>query len=222
LLRNPKSNAFNKTTVTLPKSSHAMDTAATEEAGSNFMNAFESLVATLMRHEGFWVHPSFRVELTREDKLEINRHSNARWEMDLICYKPAGNLIRAVECKSYLDSTGVKHADLAGGRYAERYKLFTEKGLWDVIKNRLIAQLERAGLCGPSPKIELCLATGKLACDDDRPKLKELAAQRGWTLLDDQWLLRSLEALASRGYEDEIATIVAKLLVRAKPAKAGQ
>jgi hypothetical protein len=182
------------------------------------MNAFETLVATLLRHEGFWVHPSFRVELTREDKLAINRHSNARWELDLLAYKPTGNIVRVVECKSYLDSVGVKHSDLAGGRYAERYKLFTEEGLWKVVRARLVTQLERSGMCAPSPHVELCLATGKVAREEDRSKLRELSTQQGWTLLDDEWLVRSVENLASRGYEDEVATIVAKLLVRAKAA----
>ena len=184
------------------------------------MNAFESLVATLLRNQGFWVYPSFRVELTREDKLAINRHSNARWEIDLIAYRPAGNLLRAVECKSYLDSIGVTYADLAGGRYATRYKLFTEQGLWTVVKARLVSQLEQAGMCNPSPKVELCLATGKVAREEDRPKLCQLAESGGWTLLDDEWLVRSVESLAARGYEEEVATIVAKLLVRSKTAKA--
>ncbi len=183
------------------------------------MNAFEALVATLLRNEGFWVYPSFRVELTREDKLAINRHSNARWEIDLIAYKPLGNLLRAVECKSYLDSVGVTYADLAGGRYAGRYKLFTEKGLWNIVKARMVTQLERTGMCMPSPSVELCLAMGKVAREEDRPKLRQLALQQGWTLPDDEWLVRSVESLASRGYEEEVATIVAKLLIRSRQGR---
>lgn len=184
------------------------------------MNAFESLVTTLLRNEGFWVYPNFRVDLTRDDKLAIGRHSNARWELDLIAYRPAGNLLRVVECKSYLDSVGVTYEALAGGRYSERYKLFTEPGLWAVVKARLVTQLESAGLCSPTPAVELCLATGKLAKEDDRPRLRTLASEQNWTLLDDNWLVKAVESLAERGYEEEVATIVAKLLLRRRRAAA--
>jgi hypothetical protein len=185
------------------------------------MDAFETLIATLLRHEGFWVHPSFRVELTREDKRAINRPSSPRWELDLLAYRPQGNIVRVVECKSYLDSTGVDFSDLTGGQYAGRFKLFTEEGLWKVVRARLVSQMEQLGMCLPSPRIELCLAAGKVASNEDRPRLRDLAAQQGWTFFDDEWLVRSVERLASRGYENDIATIVAKLLVRAKAGVAG-
>jgi hypothetical protein len=71
------------------------------------MDAFESLVSMLLRHDGFWTTPSFKVELTKEEKRRINRFSSPRLELDLIAYKGSTNEVLAIECKSYLDSTGV-------------------------------------------------------------------------------------------------------------------
>ncbi len=71
------------------------------------MDAFESLISMLLRHEGYWTTPSFKVELTPADKAKIGRESSPRWEIDLVAYKPSTDELLAVECKSLLDSTGV-------------------------------------------------------------------------------------------------------------------
>jgi len=66
------------------------------------MDAFESVIALLLRQEGYWVIPSFKVEITREEKRKIGRPSSPRWEIDLVAYQGATNEVLAVECKSYL------------------------------------------------------------------------------------------------------------------------
>jgi hypothetical protein len=50
------------------------------------MDAFESVIAMLLRREGYWIHPSFKVELTKEEKRQVGKHSTPRWEIDLIAY----------------------------------------------------------------------------------------------------------------------------------------
>lgn len=71
------------------------------------MDAFEAVVAMLLRREGYWVIPSFKVDLTKDEKRAIKRHSSPRWEIDLAAYKGATNELIAIECKSFLDSIGV-------------------------------------------------------------------------------------------------------------------
>jgi len=93
------------------------------------MHAFEELIAEILEANGYWVRHSFKVALTREDKLSIGRPSSPRWEIDILAYRAPENRVLAVECKSYLDSPGVDLTDLQGGRYAARYKLFTEPQL---------------------------------------------------------------------------------------------
>ena len=48
------------------------------------MDAFEQLVCQILSIKGFWVRPSFKVELTKEEKLAIGRHSVPRWELDIV------------------------------------------------------------------------------------------------------------------------------------------
>lgn len=71
------------------------------------MDAFESLVSMLLRHQGYWTTPSFKVELTKDEKVQIGRPSSPRWELDLIAYEASKNEVGAIECKSLLDSRGV-------------------------------------------------------------------------------------------------------------------
>ena len=74
------------------------------------MDAFEQLVSEILWMEGYWVRTSVKVELTKEEKRLIGRHSSPRWELDIcmMAYKGGENLLRVVECKSYIDSTGVR------------------------------------------------------------------------------------------------------------------
>ena len=49
--------------------------------------------------------------MTKAQKREVGRPSTPRWEIDLVAYKAAKNELLAVECKSFLDSTGVIFRD---------------------------------------------------------------------------------------------------------------
>ena len=51
------------------------------------MDAFEQLAADIFWNEGNWVRTSVKVELTREEKIRIGKHSTPRWEIDLIAYR---------------------------------------------------------------------------------------------------------------------------------------
>jgi hypothetical protein len=51
------------------------------------MDAFESVISMLLRHDGYWTIPSFKVELTKADKARISLPSSPRREIDLIAYK---------------------------------------------------------------------------------------------------------------------------------------
>jgi hypothetical protein len=48
------------------------------------MDSFESLVASILEREGFWVRSNFKVDLTKEEKRTIGRPSSPRWEIDLL------------------------------------------------------------------------------------------------------------------------------------------
>ena len=175
------------------------------------MDAFESLIAMLLRHQGYWTTPSFKVELTKAEKRRIDRSTTPRWELDLIAYKGSTNEVLAVECKSFLDSTGVVFRN---GTFEPetRYKLFTDAKLRQVVLRRLGKQLQETGACAGSPRITLCMAVGKIASKsigiDKHFKLK------GWHLFDVKWIQEALTAASTRGYENDIAFVVSKILLR--------
>lgn len=190
------------------------------------MDAFEALVGTLLEHYGFWIRPSFKVELTVAEKRAISRPSSPRWELDLVAYRGSTNEVLMIECKSYLDSTGVRIGALNGAeaRFAERFKLFNDPALLRVVRRRLVLQLVQGGFCRPRPKVTLCLAAGRIANEAHRAALKRLFRRRRWLLLDDAWLKGGLVMVAGGGYQNDIASVVAKLLVhrlRNRPASVG-
>jgi hypothetical protein len=186
------------------------------------MDSFESVVATILERDGYWVKSTFKVNLTKEEKRKIGRPSSPRWELDLVAYKGSKNQILVVECKSYLDSPGVRITgfDKSDPKGAQRYKLFNDAVLRKIVFKRLVAQLQASGSCSPSPTVVLALAAGKIASDNDRIKLQQHFRKNGWILFDDSWLKKSLSTISEDGYENAIAAVVAKLLLRpGKPAQ---
>ncbi|WOH50559.1 hypothetical protein [Bradyrhizobium sp. sBnM-33] len=127
------------------------------------MDAFEQVVAEILWIEGYWVRTSVKIELTKNEKKTIGRPSSPRWELDIVAYSGRDNVLRVVECKSYLDSLGVQAQGFdPESKNATRYKLFNDDVLRETVFGRLAQQFTAAGLCRPSPEIKLCLACGKI------------------------------------------------------------
>jgi hypothetical protein len=177
------------------------------------MDAFETVISTLLRREGYWTIPNFKVELTKKDKQQIGRPSSPRWEIDLIAYNGLTNEVLAVECKSYLDSLGVvfRHGHFDTPKV---YKLFVDDPLRKVVLHRLARQLERIKACRPKPKIQLCLAAGKIAKRSNLPELKAHFAANKWQLFDPEWITDRLKEAGHSGYENDVTFVVTKLLER--------
>jgi len=182
------------------------------------MDAFEQLVAQILWMDGYWVQTSVKVNLTKEDKEAIQRPSSPRWEIDVVGYSGRDNLLRIVECKSYLDSTGVRFKSFCDENSTEmqRYKLFADVNLRNIVFNRLKLQLAGSGACRQDTKVELCLACGKIASDSDREQLHIHFRQNGWELLDEKWLRERLRKMSEGSYENQVAAVVSKLLLRGK------
>lgn len=182
------------------------------------MDAFEQVVAEILWREGYWVRTSVKVELTKEEKRAIDLPSSPRWELDVVAYKPSQNQLLAVECKSYLDSPGVKlHGfDGSNDKAATRFKLFNKPKLREVVFDRLRKQFEETGSCLPNATVKLCLACGRIATDIDREGLRKHFDEQGWELWDETWLRDRLKHMSTGGYENQISAVVAKLILRGK------
>jgi hypothetical protein len=182
------------------------------------LDAFEQLVSEILWMSGYWVRTSVKVDLTKEEKREIGRHSSPRWELDIVGYNARENLLLVVECKSYMDSTGVRASAFDGSNpeHAKRYKLFNEPDLRRVVFKRLAMQFTGIGACLEAPTIRMALACGKIRNETDRAIIRAHFEAQGWDLWDEPWLRVHLQQMADQGYENQISAVVAKLLLRGK------
>jgi hypothetical protein len=178
------------------------------------VDAFETVVAAILERQGFWTQTSVKVELTKAEKRRIKRPSSPRWELDIVAYRGATNELRVVECKSYLDSPGVEVRAFEGRNDAarSRYKLFFDATLRRVVLGRLEKQLVGQGFVRARPKVQLCLAAGRIRGDERR--LQEHFDRKGWLLMTPALLKEQLETLSDTGYQNDVAAVVTKLLRR--------
>jgi hypothetical protein len=180
------------------------------------MDSFEQLVAEILWREGYWVRTSVKVELTKEEKREIEIPSSPRWELDVVAYKAKENALLIVECKSYLDSRGVRFQGFDGSntKAANRFKLFNKPTVRKVVFDRLKKQLTGLGFCSRNPSLTLCLACGRIPNEGERQKIKNHFRRKGWQLWNEIWLRDRLRSMAAGDYENHVSAVVAKLLLR--------
>ena len=135
-------------------------------------------------------------------------------ELDVVGYRGASNEILVVECKSYLDSPGVQCATFDGrnAKNTTRYKLFFDQTLRNVVLKRLRIQFTEAGFCAPKPAMQIGLAAGKVKGNEKR--LEAFFKEKGWRFWGPTAICRELRALRDSDYENSVASVVAKLLLR--------
>jgi hypothetical protein len=177
------------------------------------MDAFESVVAALLVRQGYWVQTSVKVDITKEEKVVIGRHSAPRWELDVVGYSGRDNELRVIECKSYLDSPGGHFDHVCGSEPHSTYKLFTEPELRRIVLGRLERQFVGAGFCAPSPRVRLGLAAGRVR-PNHSAKIRAHFDANDWIFWDTQYIKNELKSLSESGYENMVAAVVSKLILR--------
>ena len=179
------------------------------------MDYFESTVKTLLESEGYWVRQSFKVNLTKEEKRKIGKHSIPRPEIDLLAYKPGRNIVYAIEAKSFLDSPGVKVSELSENYEIPegRYKLFTCKNYRTIVFERLKQDLIECGMGSVSTEVILGLAAGNVY-QSRISEIRSLFQHEGWLFWSPEDIRAKVISLAEKGYENEPSIITAKILIR--------
>jgi hypothetical protein len=180
------------------------------------MDAFEQIVAKAFEVQGYWTRIGFKIDLDKKTKRGIGKPSMPRPEIDVLAYKPAANHILLVECKSLLDSPGVRWNafDQPGSKFAKRFKLFHDKVRFKAVEKQLLKQLVKEGMIvGKSPTFQLGLVAGKINGDDEL-RLRNLFAQRKWFFLGPSELADRLRRFANQGYDNDVATMVVKIIGR--------
>jgi len=103
-----------------------------------------------------------------------------RPEIDVVAWKPSTNQLLIIECKSYLDSTGVRIEHLHGQENVEndKFKLFNREALRALVVTALVRQLRTEGLMiGTDPAAQFVLIAGKIYSDHEA-KIRGLRERR--------------------------------------------
>ncbi len=179
------------------------------------MDHFESIISTLLEAEGYWVRRSFKVNVTKDEKRQIGKHSIPRPEIDLLALNFSKNEVLALEAKSFLDSPGVNLEQLKEEHEVPegRYKLFTSERYRTVVLSRLLSDLIACDMANSKTKIILGLAAGKIYQGRSEP-IREFMSGKNWFFWSPEDIKQKVTALAERGYENDPAIITAKILMR--------
>ncbi len=148
------------------------------------MDHFENIISTLLEAEGYWVRRSFKINVTKEEKRLIGKHSIPRPEIDLLAFKFSANEVLALEAKSFLDSFGVNFEQLQEKHEVPkgRYKLFTSENYRSIVLSRLLSDLVACGMADTNTKIILGLAAGKIY-QNRSDLIREFMLDRNWVFL---------------------------------------
>lgn len=115
-----------------------------------------------------------------------------------------------------LDSNGVSVENFVGEKsvHKDRLKLFTRDKLRELITKKLVAQLSEEGLLlRNNPTIRYGLVAGKIKAGHES-RLRDIFSDNRWLLVTPSELAQGLRKFAERGYEDDIVTMVVKILER--------
>jgi len=179
------------------------------------MDHFEGLICTLLEAEGYWVRRSFKVNVSKEEKRAIGKHSIPRPEIDILAFRFSENTVIAVEVKSFLDSPGLKLEDLHAEHDVPegRYKLFTTERYRSIVLARLKQDLIDCGMANARTKVILGLAVGRIH-QKRTEQVREFMCSRAMFFWSPEDIKEKVKALADRDYENDPAIMVAKVLLR--------
>jgi hypothetical protein len=179
------------------------------------MDHFETIVCDLLEATGYWVRRSFKVEMTKEEKRRVGRHSMPRPEIDILAYRRASEELLVLEAKSFLDSPGVSLDQLRESHEKPqgRYKLFTCENYRDVVFERLRLQLLAYGMITSKTRLRPGLAAGKVYRRESA-ELRTFMDSNGWYFLSPEDIRTQVMRFSDMGYENNPAVITAKILLR--------
>jgi hypothetical protein len=180
------------------------------------MEAFEQIVARVFDRDGYWIKQSYKVDITKEEKRRIGTHSMPRVEIDLLAFRAVENLVRVIECKSYLDNPGVSIESFAGGSAKDRFKIFNDDNRREIVLAALRRQLIEQKICDENVRLRLGLVTGNVR-KNERAALRSFFAQKDWDLWDDEWIAAKLRQFSANLYEDSVVDMTVKLISRQQP-----
>jgi len=179
------------------------------------MDHFEAIICDLLEATGYWVRRSFKVDITKEEKRRIGRHSMPRPEIDILAYRRQSDELLVMEAKSFLDSPGVSLDQLSESHDTPqgRYKLFTCEHYREIVFERLRLNLIASGMITSRTSLRLGLAAGKVYRRES-DKLQAFMDSKGWYFFSPAEIRTQLTRFADIGYENNPSVITTKILMR--------
>jgi len=184
------------------------------------MNAFENIIAQYLEAEGYWVRQAVKVEISKEDKKSIGLPTMPRPEIDIVALNVKKNELLLVEVKSYLDSYGVYFEAISDKNdpLANRYRLFTDDKLREIVTKRLREEYLEQGLINKNTEVNYALAAGHIHFPEDVSKIRDHFSKKkeNWILFSPEEIKEKVKELAEKGWEDNPVTMTAKLILKSK------
>ena len=90
--------------------------------------------------------------------------------------------------------------------------MFVNPALRELVLKKLTAQMSAAGAIIGNPTPRLCMAFG-YATAHNEAEIRSIFAAQDWGLFDPQWVRSRLSWMARQSYDNQIASVVAKLIL---------
>jgi hypothetical protein len=177
---------------------------------------FEEIACKILEEKGYWIRRSFKVELTKEEKRNIGKHSIPRPEIDILAYNQKSNVVIAVEAKSYFDSPGVRYEELIEDHIIPqgRYKLFTSNRYRSIVFGRLKRQLIDIGMISKDTVITLGLIAGNVyRRESEKIENYFMEKKPKWYFWGPEEVRGCVKQFSEMGYDNNPAVITAKILL---------
>lgn len=178
------------------------------------MDAFEEIAGTLLLNEKYWIRHSVKVNLTKEEKVEIGKPTTSRPEIDIVAFDVVQNILFLLEAKSFLDSSGVIYEEVIeiNENPSGRYKILTSEKYQKTIVARLRSDWLYAGIINEKTEFRFGLIAGNINKNKEL-ELKKYFTEKNWFFWGPTILKEKLTALSQKGYENCIITIAIKLML---------
>lgn len=179
------------------------------------MDAFEQIVGILLENDKYWVRHSVKVNLTKEEKVKINKPSTPRPEIDIVAYDVVQNILFLLEAKSFLDSGGVVYEKVVEKNEfpSGRYKILTSEKYQKIIVSKLRTEWIANGIINKNTKFRFGLVAGNIY-QNKETDLKKYFNNKKWFFWGPTDLKQKLIELSKKGYENNTITIVTKLMLK--------
>jgi hypothetical protein len=178
------------------------------------MDSFELIAAKAVDSCGLWTRLNYCVNITKQDKIDIENKSRPRPEIDILAFNVKKNEVILFECKSYLDSRGIRSLSFSKPtkkKGPRPIQIFWDPAYRNLVLERLNEQLFKEGLISCKPTYKLGLICGRIVKKDEA-NIRRLFKAEKWILVSPKLLRKAIHRISALPYENHIVTVMAKIL----------